>query len=148
MIRTALALLAATGASALSGCGAAQTAGRPTPPPALNESVYIGPSAVSVSPATVGGGPLIIAIANQATRALRLSVASRGSGGRTIALSGPIDSASFGQLSVDLAPGRYTLSATPAAGTHAQLAGGSGVVPAALTVTAQRPSGESALLTP
>ncbi len=150
MIRTALALLAATGASALAGCsaGAVQTAGRPTPPPPLNESVFIGHGAVSVSPAMVGAGPLIIAIANQAPRALRLVVVAGGSGGRTLARSSPIGSASYGQLSVDLAPGRYTLAATPTGATDAQLASGSGVVSAALSVTAQRPSGEGALLTP
>ncbi len=148
MIRTAFALLVAAGATALAGCGAEQPAGRPTPAPPLNASVYIDDRAVSVSPGSVGAGPVIILIANQASSTLSLSVASSGPGGLTIARSRPIGSASFSQLSVDLQPGLYTLAADPAKATDAQLASPNPVASAALRVTAQRPSGEGALLTP
>jgi hypothetical protein len=91
---------------------------------------------------------VIILIANQASRTLSLSVASTGPDGRTIARSRPIGSASFSQLSVDLQPGLYTLAAAPAEASDAQLESRNPVASAALRVTAQRPSGEGALLAP
>lgn len=130
----------ALSAAALSGCGAAaHYVNKPRRPLPLNLTVYIGSTgAVSVSPGTVGAGPAVFFVTNQAARAESLRIAA--AGGQVLASTGPINPQAATRVGLDLDASRtYVLSAS---------AGGAAGPSAQLHVGAARPGAESTLLAP
>jgi hypothetical protein len=119
------------------GCGGtAKYANAPRPPVPVNLTVYIGASRVSVSPASVGAGPVVFIIANRAASAEALSVA--GAGDQPLASTAPINPQGTAQVAVNFsASGDYTVTAS-----------GGGIAPARIHIGAARAGGGSVLLQP
>jgi hypothetical protein len=148
MRRTAFALLA-TGALALAGCGGgAKFANKPRPATPVDLTVYINSQRVSVSPASVGAGPVILIVTNQASKTESLNVQRAGNSGSTLATTGPINPQETAQLTIDFGSGDYTVSTGKAGSTDATLAGASRIQPATLHIGRPRPSASNALLQP
>ena len=127
-------------ALAVSGCGATSS-GATTPRPAapVNLTVYIDNSSVSVSPASVGAGPVTFIITNQASQTESLAVQHASSSGSPLANTGPINPQATAQVTVNFSsPGSYSLSTD----------GGSGTRPATLHVGPARASSDNQLLQP
>jgi hypothetical protein len=103
----------ALSALAVSACGSSNSRGASTPrPPApLNLTVYIDNSRVSVSPSSVGAGPVAFIITNQASQAESLAVLPSGAAaGQALANTGPINPQATAQVTVNFSPGEYSLS--------------------------------------
>jgi hypothetical protein len=103
----------ALSALAVSACGATSSgATTPRPPAPVNLTVYVDNTSVSVSPRSVGAGPVAFIITNQANQAESLAVLPAGRGaGRPLANTGPINPQATAQVTVDFtAPGTYMLS--------------------------------------
>src|ERR1700692_3414479 len=91
MRRTTFALLA-TVALAIAGCGSGtKFANKPRPATPVDLTVYINNQRVSVSPASVGAGPVILIVTNQANKTESLTVQRAGNSGSTLATAGPIN---------------------------------------------------------
>jgi hypothetical protein len=138
-------MLACT-ALAVSACGSsapAITASRPPAP--VNLTVYIDNSRVSVSPATVGAGPVEFIITNQATQAESLAILPSGaSAGQPLASTAPISPQATAQISVNFSsPGRYSVAT---GGGGAGL--GSAIRAASIRIGPKRPSSDNELLQP
>jgi hypothetical protein len=103
----------AVSALAVSACGSSSKgATTPRPPAPVNLTVYIDNSRVSVSPTSVGAGPVAFIITNQASQAESLAVLPAGSAaGQPLANTGPINPQATAQVTVDFSsPGTYSLS--------------------------------------
>lgn len=136
----------ALGALALAGCGGAtHFADKTHPPTPVNLTVYINNSRVSVSPNTVGAGPVVFIITNQASTAVTLTVRPA-SGGAALATTAPINPQATSSVSVDFRPGSYTLDTSPGSGDAPP--GGPSIGPASLHVGRSRANGNGALLEP
>jgi len=132
----------AVSALAVSGCGAtSKGATTPRPPAPINLTVYVDNSRVSVSPTTVGAGPVAFIITNQASQAESLSILPAGSSaGQPLADTGPINPQATAQVTVNFtSPGSYTVSAD---GTGSSLRG------ATIHVGAARQSSANQVLQP
>ena len=79
-------------------------------------SVYVNDSRISVSPSSVGAGPVVFTVTNQATTAEALAI-SRPGAATAIARTAPINPDGTTQVSVDFRPGVYTI-ATARGGTR------------------------------
>src|SRR5947209_11536832 len=76
---------------AISGCGGGKTfANKPRPAVPINLTVYINNSRVSVSPASLGAGPVVLIVTNQSNRTQSLRVQTPGSQ-QALAETGPIN---------------------------------------------------------
>lgn len=139
-MRTVTIGILAVGAIAVAGCGSSgKFANRPRPATPVNLTVYINDARVSVSPASVGAGPVEFIITNQSSQAQSLSIVPSGAAS-ALAESGPINPQATTQVEVNLAsPGVYTV-ATGASGSPIQAA--------ALRVGKPRPNSNSTLLQP
>jgi hypothetical protein len=136
---------------AIAGCGSsAHFANRPSPPVPVNLTVYINDQRVSVSPATVGAGPVVLIVTNQASTAESLTVLPAGAtAAQPTADTGPINPQATAQVTVNLnTPGSYTVGITPNPSTEAAAALPTGIRAAVLRVGQPRPSGSNALLQP
>lgn len=123
---------------ALAGCGStAHFADKARPSAPVNLTVYVSNAKVAVSPSSVGAGPVIFIITNQASRAVQLAVRSA-TGGGVLATTAPINPQATSSLSVNFRSGDYTV------GT----AGGPTISPASLHVGHARANGNSTLLQP
>jgi hypothetical protein len=132
-----LALLMLTAA----GCGsAAHFADKPHAPTPVNLTVYISDARVSVSPNSVGAGPVIFTITNQASNAVAVTVRPAG-GGATLATTAPINPQATSSFQVDFRPGDYKLD--PITNTL-----GASISSGSLHIGPARPPGNSALLEP
>ena len=143
MRRTTLATLALAVTTTVAGCGGGtHFANQPRPAAPVNLTVYVNDQRVSVSPASVGAGPILFIITNQASNAASLTVsASGGSSSQPLAATGPISPQATAQLSVDLnSPGDYTVGIAPNSSTEAAAAMPTGIQPALIHVGNQRPS--------
>lgn len=143
--RTTIGMLA-LGALAVSACGGtSKGATTPRPPAPVNLTVYIDNSRVSVSPASVGAGPVAFIITNQASQAESLAVLPAGSAaGQALANTGPINPQATAQVTVDFnAAGTYSLS-TGGGGAAA----GSSIRAAAIRVGKPRSNSNNQLLQP
>jgi hypothetical protein len=112
MCRWTIAILAGC-ALAVSACGStAAGVTTPRPPAPVNVTVYIDNSRVSVSPASVGAGPVAFVITNQAGQAESLSILrARASAGQPLADTGPINPQGTSQVTVNFSsPGTYLLA--------------------------------------
>lgn len=138
-----IAMLAGT-ALAASACGStARGVTTPRPPAPVNLTVYIDNSRVSVSPTTVGAGPVAFIITNQASQAESLAILHPGaSAGQPLADTGPINPQGTAQVTVNFsAPGSYSV-ATGDAGS------GSSIRAALIHIGAKRASSDNQLLQP
>ena len=115
------------------------------PPSPVNLSVYISDSRISVSPASVGAGPIVFIVTNQASHAEALAV-SRGS--HTLAATAPINPQGTTQVTVNTRPGRYTIGAARPGVNDAQLTQSSPIAPATIRVGRKRPSSSNQVLQP
>ncbi len=137
--------MAAAGALALTGCGSGgMFANKPRPALPVNLTVYINDQRVSVSPASVGAGPVQFIVTNQASRNEALTVHS---GGGALANTGPINPGATAQVTVDFRSGEYTI-ATDAPAANPYLHAGAAIHPATLHIGPARPSASNALLQP
>lgn len=136
-------------AVAVAGCGSiggrAATAVRsPTP---VNLTVYVNDSRVSVSPASVGAGPVVFIVTNQASRAEALSISSAG-GGHALASTAPINPQGTTQVAVNFRPGDYTIGTTGVGGTDAALSVTPPIRSASIHVGHERANSSGQLLQP
>ena len=137
--------------SVIAGCGSSgHFANHPSPPTPVNLTVYINNQRVSVSPSSIGAGPVVLIVTNQASTAQSLTVLPAGtSAAQPIADTGPINPQATAQVTVNLnTPGAYTVATAPNGSTEAAAALPTGVRPAVLRVGHQRPSGSNELLQP
>jgi hypothetical protein len=141
-------ILAATALS-VSACGSSggTFANRPRPPAPVNLTVYINNARVSVSPSSVGAGPVVFIATNAANQTESLNIQS--SGGSQIATTGPINPQAAAEVTVDFRnPGTYTLVSGRPGASQASLATPSGIQPARLHIGKPRASGSNELLQP
>jgi hypothetical protein len=127
------------------GCGGtSKFANRPRPPLPVNITVFIRDGRVSVSPTSVGAGPVVFQVANYATRSE--SIAITRPGGPSLASTGPINPQATAQVAIDLSSrGDYAVSATN--GGSSNPAAGNGLA-ATVHVGAPRHGSRNTLLTP
>jgi hypothetical protein len=138
-----LAMLALTAGTTLSACGGSKHfANEPRPPAPVNLTVYIDNNRVSVSPSSVGAGPVAFIITNQASNAESLAVLHSGAG-QPLANTGPINPQATAQVTVNFSPGEYSLSTAGGDAT-----GGSSIRAASIHVGPPRASSDSAVLQP
>jgi hypothetical protein len=145
MCRRTIAMLAGT-ALVVSACGSTAPAiVNPRPAAPVNLTVFIDNSRVSVSPSTVGAGPVEFIITNQASQTESLAVLPAGtSAGQSLANTGPINPQGTAQVTVDFShAGRYAV-ATGGGGAGS----GSGIRAAVIHVGHQRSSSDNQLLQP
>jgi hypothetical protein len=148
MRRTAFALLA-TAALAIAGCGSGtKFANKPRPATPVDLTVYINNQRVSVSPASVGAGPVIFIVTNQADKTESLTVQHAGNSGSAVATTGPINPQETAQVTVDFGSGDYTVSTGKSGSTDAAQAGAASIQAATLHIGKPRPSASNALLQP
>jgi hypothetical protein len=137
------------GTVAISGCGgaggASPTASRPPAP--VNLTVYVNDSKVSVSPTSVGAGPVVFVVTNQASHAEALAISSV-EGSNMLASTAPINPQATTQVSVDFKPGNYTIATAPHGSTDASLANPTRIAAASIHIGPARPSADSSLLDP
>ncbi|MHB8659233.1 MAG: hypothetical protein ACYC91_15010 [Solirubrobacteraceae bacterium] len=144
MRRTIFAVLSVSALS-VAGCGSTATfANKPRPPVPVDLSVYIDNARVSVSPASVGAGPVNFIVTNQASRNESLTIQPAG-GGSNLASTGPINPQATAQVTVDFGSGDYTIASGSAGGS---LATSRGPRPARLHIGPARPSANNVLLQP
>jgi hypothetical protein len=132
-----------------SGCGGGKTfANQPRPPIPVNLTVYINDARISVSPNTIGAGPIVFIVTNQASHAESLQIQS-GGGAPALAQTGPINPQATAQVKVDnVAEGDYTVATADSGGTDASQALAQPIHPAHLHIGPPRPSGRDAVLQP
>jgi hypothetical protein len=137
-------------AVAASGCGSSKTfANKPRPAAPINLTVYINDSRVSVSPASVGAGPIVFIVTNQARHAESLQIQPQGGSSSTpLADTGPINSQATAQVKVGLPEGDYNIGIASSDPSQAGQAIGTGIRPARLHIGPPRPSGNNLLLQP
>jgi hypothetical protein len=133
---------------AMAGCGsiggkAAVEARTPTP---VNLTVYVNDSRVSVSPASVGAGPVVFIVTNQASNSEALSVSRPG--GQLLASTAPINPQGTTQVAVNFHPGDYTIGAASHGGTDASLSAAPPIRSASIHISGQRPNSSNQLLQP
>lgn len=133
----------------VAGCGGgSHYANLPRPPAPVNLTVYIDDHRVSVSPASVGAGPVELIVTNQASNAESLAVLPAGAAApQPLADTGPISPQATAQVTVNLnSPGYYTVGI--ASGPSTQAAASTPIEAATLHVGKPRPSASSQLLQP
>ncbi|MDQ6606891.1 MAG: hypothetical protein M3Z06_10150 [Actinomycetota bacterium] len=134
---------------AIAGCGGgAKFANQPRPATPVDLTVYINSQRVSVSPASVGAGPVIFIVTNQASKTESLTVRRAGNSGSALATTGPINPQETAQVTIDFSTGDYTVSTGKSGSSDATLAGASSIQPATLHIGRPRPSASNALLQP
>jgi len=142
---TAIGMLAGT-VLVVVGCGGTKKyVNQPRQPLPVNVTVYISPSRVSASPASLGAGPVVFLVTNHALTAEPLVIASTNGSGGALASTAPINPEGTAQVSIDFTtPGDYTLSTTG----DATAASTRTITPAQLHIGAQRAGADTVLLTP
>jgi hypothetical protein len=149
MRRTTIGFLAAS-VIALAGCGSGATfKNLPRPPTPVDLTVYINNSRVSISPSSVGAGPVNFIVTNQSDKTQTLSIKDGASGKPTGAGTGPINPQGTTQVTVNLnKAGDYLVATGPAGKTEAQLAEPTTIQPAPLHIGAPRQNADNVLLQP
>jgi hypothetical protein len=134
---------------ALAGCGSGATfKNLPRPPTPVDLTVYVNNSRVSVSPDSVGAGPVNFIVTNQSTKTQALSIDASASGKSIGAGTGPINPQGTAEVTVDFNPGDYLVTTGPSGKTDAALAQPTTIHPAALHIGAPRPNADNVLLQP
>jgi hypothetical protein len=134
-------MLALAATVTVSACGSSKHfANLPRPAAPVNLTVYVNDQRVSVSPSSVGAGPVVFIITNQASNSESLVVTSSGGSG-SLADTGPISPQGTAQLTVNLRrPGDYTVGISPDSSTEAAAATPTGIQSATIHVGSPRPS--------
>src|SRR5579884_997661 len=99
-------------AAVTGGCGGGggHYANRPRPPSPVNMTVYIDDQRVSVSPTSVGAGPVVFIVTNQASKSESLTVVPAGQpGAQPLADTGPISPQATAEVTVDFTPGDFVV---------------------------------------
>jgi hypothetical protein len=137
-------MIAAAAAAALAGCGSTtQFANNPRPAQPVDLTVYINNQRVSVSPASIGAGPINFIVTNQATSSESLQIT--GNGLTSPVTTGPISPQATATVSADLSsPGTYTVTTGGGGATTS----GSGIASTTLHVGSPRASAKNLLLQP
>jgi len=137
--RRARAVATAAGAIAIAGCGSAvHFRGHSRAAPPVNLSVYVDGSRVTISPDSIGSGPVVFNVTNQSARSEPLAITPKTGRGIRIG-TGPIAPNGTAQVAGNLGSGVYSV----AAGTASR-----GPVAATLRVGPVRAGGDDALLQP
>ncbi len=149
MRRTTFAALATLAITA-AGCGSNGTfANKPRPATPVDLTVYVNDARVSVSPASVGAGPVIFIVTNQASTAQSVSVHPSDNLNQRLASTGPINPQATAQVTVDLRnPGDYTVSAASGGGSDAAAATAPKIQSASVHIGKARASSSNVLLQP
>jgi hypothetical protein len=143
MRRTAaLAPLAVAAVLALGGCGSssADYKNDPRPPSLIIITGYISDQRVSVSPRSLGAGPISLIVTNQTGTAQRVTLESAGAAGSGPGIkqvTAPISPQDTATLKVDVKPGSYSVHVA-----------GDGIRAARLKVGRERASAQNDLLQP
>ena len=135
----------------VAGCGgSSHFANQTRPPSPVNLTIYINDQRVSVSPATVGAGPVQLIVTNQASNAESITVEpTSNSSAQPLADTGPISPQGTAQVTVNLSPpGDYTVGISPAGSTQAAASAPTGIQPAVVHVGKARSGSSSQLLQP
>lgn len=128
----------------LAGCGStAHFADKSRPATPVSLSVYVNDRQVSVSPASVGAGPVIFVVSNGAAQTELVTIRPL-SGGGSAASTGPINPGTSAQVQADLGTGSYTVSTAPPGGS----AGGRTIRAATLHIGRPRPNSNNAVMQP
>ena len=143
MRRTAALTPLAVGAVlALGSCGSSSGDYKndPRPPGPIVITGYVDDQRVSVSPGTLGAGPISLIVTNQTSAAQRVTLESAdatGSGPGLKQVTAPISPRDTATLKADVKPGRYTVHVA-----------GDGIRAARLQVGPERASAQNDLLQP
>lgn len=144
MRRTTIGILAAVTLT-VAGCGSGSTfKNEPRPPTPVDLTVYINNARVSVSPSSVGAGPVIFIVTNQSTHTQALHVQGPG----THATTGPIHPQATSEVTVNFHPGDYTVTTGATGKTDATQALPAAIHPASLHIGKPRKSANDVLLQP
>ena len=133
----------------VAGCGGGlHYANLPRQPSPINLTVYIDDQRVSVSPTSVGAGPVELIVTNQASNAESLTVLAAGAAAsQPLADTGPISPQGTAQVTVNLkSPGDYTVGISPS--SDAAAATQTRIRATTLHVGRARPSASNQLLQP
>ncbi len=131
----------------IAGCGGgAHFADKSRPPTPVNVTVFIDNSRISVSPSSVGAGPVVFIITNQASRAEAVTIRPA-NGGSTLANTAPINPQATSQVTVNFREGDYSLTTSTPASSDAS-AVGTTIQPTSLHIGRSRPNSNNALLEP
>jgi hypothetical protein len=147
-MRTATIGIVAVSALVIAGCGGgAHFANKPRPATPVNLTVYINNSRVSVSPNSVGAGPVIFIITNQSSRTETVSFLPS-AGGSSLASSAPINPQATGQVAINFSPGDYKVTTSQQAASDAAQTIPSSIQPALLHIGPPRQNANGVLLQP
>jgi hypothetical protein len=145
MRRMMIGLLVCCAATA-AGCGSSTTfANKPRPPIPINLTVYINDARVSVSPNSVGAGPIVFIVTNQASQAETVQIQS---GGQSLAATGPINPQVTASVKVTVPEGEYTMTTGSGGTSDAALATAPAIQSAHLRIGPARPSAKNEVLQP
>ncbi len=139
----------ALSALTVAGCGGGQHfLNNPRPAVPVDLTVYVNNSRVLLSPSSVGAGPVVLIITNQASQAE--SVAVQTLGGQTLASTASINPQATTTVQVNsfLPNSYYTVSTNSGGSTDASQAAGSTIQSAQLYVGPARKSANNVLLQP
>lgn len=130
------------------GSGGSHFVNQPRPPSPINLTVYINDHRVSISPSSVGAGPVDFIVTNQASHSESMIVSSKSASPQALASTGPISPQGTFQVTVNFKPGDYTVATSSGGTTEAAAALAGGIQPARLHVSTKRPSASGQLLNP
>lgn len=135
------------GVSACGSAGAGKLLSEARPPTPVNVTVYVNDSRVSISPASLGAGPIVFVVTNQSSHAEALAISKAGQS-RPIATTAPINPQGATQVAVDFRPGDYTVATDANGSTDAALAQLPPIRAASIHIGHERASSGGAVLQP
>jgi hypothetical protein len=128
----------AISAALVAGCGDEDFKNDPRPPIPIGLSGVIQSNRVTVSPARVGAGPIVITISNQTERERTITL----EGETLVQRSGPIAPGDTATIQRTLAPGSYEVRAGSMTAVRRE------IEPAMLDIGAERPASNNDLMLP
>ncbi len=128
----------AISAALVAGCGDEDFKNDPRPPVPVGLSGVIQSDRVTVSPARVGAGPIVITISNQTQRVRTVTL----EGETLVTREGPIQPGDTATIQRTLAPGSYEVRAGSPTAVRRE------IEPAMLDIGAERPASNNDLMLP